>query len=291
MAAHPLPARLALVVHPKRAIDAAMTVLQRWAGAHDVDVVQLVVDGGAHREVSPRATLEDGDLVVAVGGDGTVLSGLRAAAARESPVLGVACGSLGALSAVAAAELDGALERVRTGDWTPRSLPALAISSAGAPADWAANDFVVVRRGAGQLVAEVDVDGERYVRLAGDGVVVATALGSSAYSMAAGGPVMAADTQAYLCTPLAMHGGSAPPLVVPPDARVTVEVEPSYAGFDVEVDGNRRAFRDRRFEFTLHPRKLTLVTFGPAGRGLTGLRQRGLIADSPRVLARDARQR
>jgi NAD+ kinase len=291
MAAHPLPTRLALVVHPKRAIDAAMTVLQRWAGANGVDVVQLVVDGGPHREVSPRSTLEDGDLVVAVGGDGTVLSALRASAAGEAPVLGVACGSLGALSAVAAAGLEGALERVRTGDWTPRSLPALAISCAGAPEDWAANDFVVVRRGAGQLVAEVDVDGERYVRLAGDGVVVATALGSSAYSMAAGGPVLAADTHAYVCTPLAMHGGSAPPLVVPQDARVAVDVQPSYAGFDVEVDGQRREFQDRRFEFTLHPRKLTLVAFGPPGSGLTGLRQRGLIADSPRVLARDARRR
>jgi NAD+ kinase len=289
MAAHPLPTRLAPIVHPKRAIDAAMTVLKRWAGANGVDVVQLVVDGGAHREVSPRGTLEDGDLVVAVGGDGTVLSALRASAAREAPVLGVACGSLGALSAVAAAGLDGALERVRTGDWTPRSLPALAISSASAPADWAANDFVVVRRGAGQLVADVDVDGERYVRLAGDGVVVATALGSSAYSMAAGGPVLAADTQAYVCTPLAMHGGSAPPLVVPQDARVTVEVEPSYAGFDVEVDGHRRELADRRFAFALHMDKLTLVTFGGAGRGLTGLRERGLIADSPRVLARDER--
>jgi NAD+ kinase len=291
MAAHPLPTRLALVVHPKRAIDTAMTILDGWAAEHGVEVVQLVVDGGAHREVAPRATLEGGDLVVAVGGDGTVLSALRASAPREAPVLGVACGSLGALSAVSAEELDGALDRLRAGDWTPRSLPALAISTAGALADWAANDFVVVRRGAGQLVAEVEVDGERYVRLAGDGVVVATALGSSAYSMAAGGPVLAAGTQAYVCTPIAMHGGSAPPLVVPPDARLIVEVAPSYAGFDVDVDGHRREFSDRRFEFALHPRKLTLVAFGPAGRGLTGLRRRGLIADSPRVLARDARER
>jgi NAD+ kinase len=201
----------------------------------------------------------------------------------------VACGSLGALSAVSAADLAGALDRVRAGDWTHRSLPALLIRSPGAPDDWAANDFVVVRRGAGQLVAEVVVDGERYVRLAGDGVVVATALGSSAYSMAAGGPLLA-DTSAFVCTPLAMHGGSAPPLVVPADATVTVEVHPSYVGFDVDVDGQRRPFVDRHFEFALHPDKLTLVAFGTAGRGLTGLRRRGLIADSPRVLAREARE-
>jgi NAD+ kinase len=87
-----------------------------------------------------------------------------------------------------------------------------------------------------------------------------------------------------------MHGGSAPPLVVPADAPLAVEVHPGYAGFDVEVDGHRRALTARRFEFALHMDKLTLVTFGAAGRGLAGLRRRGLIADSPRVLARDERE-
>jgi NAD+ kinase len=286
-----LPGRLALVVHPTRPVDGPLTALRRWAAEHGIDLVQLVVPGEPHREMAPAATLADGDLVVALGGDGTVLAALRAAAEREAPVLGVACGSLGALSAVTAGELDDALARIHADDWTRRSLPALAIRTASAPDDWAANDFVVVRRGAGQLVAEVAVDGERYVRLAGDGVVVATPLGSSAYSMAAGGPVLAADTDVFVCTPLAMHGGSGPSLVVPAAATLTVEVSPGYAGFDVEVDGQRRALEDRRFEFVLHPAKLTLVTFGAAGRGLTGLRRRGLIADSPRVLARDARER
>jgi NAD+ kinase len=253
-------------------------------------LVQLEVEGNKHREVAPVATLQDGDLVIAVGGDGTVLSALRASAKVGAPVLGVACGSLGALSAVGADELADALERMREGDWTQRSLPALSIRGAGPPEDWAANDFVVVRAGPGQLVAEIAVDGERYARLAGDGVVVATPLGSSAYSMAAGGPVLASDTAAFVCTPLAMHGGNAPPLVVPGDAALTVEVQPSYVGFDVDVDGHRRTFaEERRFEFALHRDKLTLVRFEAPGRGLTGLRRRGLILDSPRVLARDAR--
>jgi NAD+ kinase len=283
--------RLAIVVHPTRPVDTALGALRRWADECGIGLVQLVVEGGPHREVAPAGTLEDGDLVVAVGGDGTVLSALRASAAHAAPVLGIACGSLGALSAVSADELAPALARVRAADWTPRSLPALAIRSAGAPQDWAANDWVAVRHGAGQLVAEVEVDGERYVRMAGDGVVVATPLGSSAYSMAAGGPVLASDTPAFVCTPIAMHGGSAPSLVVPADATLTVTVAPSYAGFDVEVDGHRRALTDRQFAFALHMAKLTLVTFGAPGRGLEGLRQRGLIADSPRVLAREARER
>jgi NAD+ kinase len=149
----------------------------------------------------------------------------------------------------------------------------------------------VVRRGAGQLVADIAVDDELYARLAGDGLVVATAMGSSAYSMAAGGPVLAAGTPAFVCTPLAMHGGSAPPLVVPADSVVTIEVSPGFGGFDIEIDGRKREGEQRRLRLALHPDKLTLVTFEGSGRGLTGLRKRRLITDSPRVLARDDRAR
>ena len=129
------------------------------------------------------------------------------------------------------------------------------------------------------------------MRIAGDGVIVATPLGSSAYSMAARGPVLAAGTAAYVCTPLAMHGGSAPPLVVPADATLTVDVRPGYAGFEVEIDGRRSAPLATRYRLTLHPGKATLVSFGAAGRGLAGLRQRRLITDSPRTSRRRARAR
>jgi NAD+ kinase len=289
--AEPVPRRLALVVHPTRPVDRALATLTSWAAEHGVDVVQLAVEGKRHRQTAAPGTLGEGDLVVAVGGDGTVLASLHAAAAHGAPVLGVACGSLGALTAVAADGIAGALDRVWAGDWNARALPALAIGPADAPSDWAANDFVVVRRGAGQLVVDIAVDDELYARLAGDGLVVATAMGSSAYSMAAGGPVLAAGTPAFVCTPLAMHGGSAPPLVVPADAVVTIEVSPGFGGFDVEVDGRKREGEQRRLRLALHPDKLTLVSFEGWGRGLTGLRKRRLITDSPRVLARDERAR
>ena len=176
MAAHPVPRRVALVVHPTRPVDQALDTLTQWAGEHGVDVVQLVIDGDHHREVATSGALQDGDLVMALGGDGTVLAALRAGAAFNAPVLGIACGSLGALSAVTAEQIDDALQRIWAGDWTARSLPALAIGAAGAADDWAANDFVVIRRGAGQVVADISVDDELYVRIAGDGLVVAPAL-------------------------------------------------------------------------------------------------------------------
>lgn len=281
------PRRLAVVVHPTRPVDEALGALDRWAGRHGVDLVQLEVDG-VQREVAAPGKAEPGDLVVALGGDGTVLSALRAAAS-DAPVLGVACGSLGALSAVSGDELLEALDRFGAGDWTVRSLPALAVRASGAPDDWAVNDFVVVRRGSGQVVAEVAVDGELYVRLAGDGLAVATPIGSTAYSMAAGGPVLATNTPAFVCTPVAMHGGSAPPLVVPAGASLTVEVHVRYAGFHVEIDGHRRPLEATSFRLTRQENKVELVTFSPSGAALGALRPRGLITDSPRVLARDDR--
>jgi NAD+ kinase len=289
LAASPLPARLALVVHPTREIGAPLEIVERWAGEHGVDVVQIPVLGGREPAVSPQGELEPGDLVVALGGDGTVLSALRAAAPGDAPVLGVAAGSLGALTAVSSDLLGQALDRVSAGDWTARRLPALGVHPVNAEDRWALNDFVVVRRGAGQLVADLYVDDEVYVRLAGDGLIVSTPLGSSAYSMAAGGPVLVLGTPAIVCTPIAMHGGSAPPLVVPATSSVRVVVHPSFAGFDVEIDGHSYPDRALDYRISLHDEKATLVSFGELGLGIGGLRRRRLITDSPRVLARDDR--
>jgi len=281
--------RVALVVHPTREIDAVLATLRAWTEEEGLELVQIGAEG-SRRVVAAAGMVTQADLVVALGGDGTVLAALRLAAGTQTPVLGVACGSLGALSAITAAELDGALGRFRSGDWITRSLPALAMSSEEG-ADWAVNDVVLVRRGAGQIAADVTVDDELYVRLTGDGVIVATPVGSSAYSMAAGGALLAAGTQAFLCTPLAMHAGSAAPLVVPAEATLAIDVDPGYAGFDVEIDGQRREVAGTRFRFALEPDRVSLVTFATTGRGLAGLRRRGLVADSPRIRIRDARSR
>ncbi len=283
------PARIALIVHPTRPITGALATLERWADEQGIDVVQIPALGEREREVAPRGELEPGDLVIALGGDGTVLSALRAAAPLDAPVLGVACGSLGALTAVDADRLGAALERVRRGDWTALRLPALAIRHGHAREEWAVNDFVVSRRGAGQALVDVFVEEELYARLAGDGLIVATPLGSSAYSMAAGGPLLAPGTRALVCTPLAMHGGSAPPLVVPAASGVRVVVHPSFAGFEIEIDGHAYPITALDYRLSLRDDKVTLVTFGELGLGLTGLRARRLIIDSPRVLARDDR--
>jgi NAD+ kinase len=289
MSDHQPPQRVALVLHPARRVDDALEAVQQWAADRGIGVVEVPTISSVNRDAAPRGLPEPGDLIVALGGDGTVLSALRVSAPVGAPVLGVACGSLGVLTAVTTEELHDAHERVYTGDWTARRLPALGIDSANAPHEWAVNDFTAVRHGSGQLVANVSVDGELYVRMAGDGLIVATAAGSRAYSMAAGGPVLAAETPAFVFTPLAMHGGSAPPLVIPATSTLHVELHPGFAGFDIEIDGHNQPATELEYTVTLHEAKVTLVALDEASAGLTALRARGLIADSPRVLARDAR--
>jgi NAD+ kinase len=281
------PSRIAVAVHPSRPLDGAIETLAAWAGRHDVELVQIVA---SERRVFPLVEPAPSDLVVALGGDGTALTALRAAEPVRAPVLAVACGSVGALSAVAAGELSDALDRVRAGDWARCTVPALAVSTPEEKRAIALNDVVLVRRGSGQLVAEVALDGEPYIRLAGDGVIVATALGSSGYTMAAGGPLLTLRTAAFVCTPIAMHGGSAAPLVVPAEAVLTVEVQPSYGGFDIELDGHRHALESHSFRLTLEPDRGTLVRFSATDQGIGRLRERGLIADSPRALVRMRRK-
>jgi NAD kinase len=107
--------------------------------------------------------------------------------------------------------------------------------------------------------------------------------------MAAGGPLLASTAPVVVCTSVAMHGGSAPPLVVPASSTLRIEVHPSFAGFDVELDGHTYPLQALDYRVSMHEDKVRLISFGELGVGLTSLRDRGLITDSPRVLARDQR--
>jgi len=205
-------------------------------------------------------------------------------------VLGVACGSLGALTAVAAEDLDHALACVASGQWSPRRLPGIAVVADGGLERVAINDVVVVRRGASQVVVEITVDGELYVRYAGDGLVVATPAGSSAYTLAAGGPILAEPSDGIVLTPLAPHGGCCPPLVAGPGSDVRLHVESGYGGSRLEFDGQIDDAQPAEMRLTRVEDYATLVSLGGDEPLLAGLRRRRLLIDSPRVLARDDRE-
>lgn len=280
--------QLGLVVHPRRQIDGALHTVREWASKHGAAAGQVAISGQSRRIAEP-VEVASCDLVLALGGDGTTLAALHAAAPASRPVLGVACGSIGVLTSVPADRLSSALEQVAAGDWTPRPLPGLDIATEAGNVGVAINDLTVIRDGTGQVITAITIDGELYARTAGDGLVVATALGSSAYTMAAGGPILAPGTKGMVVTPLAHHGGVSPPIVVAPDSRVRVSVEAGYGGSRFELDGQELAPPAAEVAVSLRHEYTTMVTLADQEPRLASLRRKGLVVDSPRILARDTR--
>jgi NAD+ kinase len=139
------------------------------------------------------------------------------------------------------------------------------------------------------VITSITIDGELYTRTAGDGVVIATPLGSSAYTMAAGGPILGPGTDGMVVMSLARHGGVSPPLVVGPRSRVGLSVEPGYGGSRFEIDGQELATPAAEVTVSHRRHYATMVTLADQESLLTSLRRRGLVMDSPRILARDAR--
>jgi NAD+ kinase len=280
--------RIGLVVHPKRPIDEPLAAVRDWTGAHEVELVQLPVRH-RQRDIAPEGRAEECDLVVSIGGDGTMLAATRAALEARRPVLGIACGSLGALTSVDVDGVARALDRFVRWDWQPRRLPALEVRREDGDDFLALNDLVVVRAGQGQIRGRAEVDGTLFARFAGDGCIVSTAVGSSAYGLAAGGPLLAPGAEAFLLTLLPTHGGSCPPLVIGASSHLRLETDGGQSGARVELDGQQTEAEAGVMEISLRGDVATLVAFSDQEPLLTGLRRRGILVDSPRIVADDKR--
>jgi NAD+ kinase len=185
-----------------------------------------------------------------------------------------------------------ALERFSGGAWKSHELPALELLVGDSDEFIAFNDVALVRGGEGQIRTSILVDGILYARLAGDGCVVSTPIGSSAYALAARGPLLVPGAAAFLFTPLPTHGGSCPPLVLSAGSQLELKVRPAFGGVRLEVDG-KVAKTDALERLTVRMRSdaATIVDFPGQESVLTGLRRRGIIVDSPRILAEDQRER
>jgi NAD+ kinase len=280
--------RLGLIVHPTRALDGVLSELHEWAHAREIEVGQVRIEGQS-RVVADPVEAGDCDLLVALGGDGTTLTALHAGARTGRAVLGVACGSVGVLTSVAAEHAIPGLEAVEADQAKVVDVPGVQVTAASGAVAVAINDLTVIRDGPNQLIVSIVVDDVLYARVAGDGLVVATALGSSAYTMAAGGPLLAPGAEGLALTPLAPHGGFCPPLVVAPDSQVALTIDPGHGGVRHEIDGQLAALDGEMLTVLLRPAYARLVELLDEEPRLTWLRARGLIADSPRVLVRDSR--
>lgn len=284
VAARPIYHRIGVVVHPTRTIESPLRALREWTDAHGVEVVQVAAPC-RQQEVAGRGDAAECDLIVSIGGDGTTLAALRTGAGPQVPVLGVAYGSLGALTSVDPAGVARAVERFSRGDWVPRRLPALDLQAEDGTVLFALNDIVIVRAGEGQVRVTAHVDGVLFARFAGDGCIVSTPVGSSAYSLSAGGPLLPPDMRAFVLTALPTHGGFSPPLVVGGDSELRLDTAAGYGGARLELDGQINELPGDSLSVRLRPDAATLVAFDDQEPLLEGLRRRQIIFDSPRMVA------
>jgi NAD+ kinase len=232
--------KLDLVVHPSREGAAAVAeALVAEASSRGMTVTASAEDAGrvAGAEVRPSDTLPGGDVIVAVGGDGTMLEAVRLGLATGLPVLGVNAGHIGFLAAVEPEGTGAALDALAAGDWQESSRMTLAAQMPGSEPVAGIND-VVVEKVLSQHVVKigVSVGTERLVCYRADAVVVATPTGSTAYTFSAGGPLVDPELEALIVTAVAPHNLFARPLVFGPDTRLQLGAEGDRPA-RVNVDG------------------------------------------------------
>lgn len=175
----------------------------------------------------------DADVIVALGGDGTILRAVREF--RDVPILGLNLGGLGYLSSVSYAEADRALKMLVAGRYLISERTLLEVSK-GEERDEALNDIVITRVLTGHAARlDLSADGRLVTRYMADGLIIATPTGSTAYSLASGGPVLLPDSQSFVVTPMSPHALGVRPLVVRDDVCFTVTEQPRTDGNEVQL--------------------------------------------------------
>jgi NAD+ kinase len=219
--------------------EAARTVAA-LARARNILVALCDADLVATPALVPSCSVEDAELLITIGGDGTLLRGARIAHPLGIPILGVNTGRLGFLTEVEA-DADGfaALARVFDGDVRVEERVALHAQVAGSDELHFAINDVVVRRGAQARMAPFGlvVDGEEIAHLPSDGVIVATPTGSTGYFLSAGGPIIHPAVDALGVAALLPHTLFARPLLVQTDATIEITCDGELARANLETDG------------------------------------------------------
>jgi NAD+ kinase len=169
-------------------------------------------------------TDEKPDMVVSVGGDGTMLGAVRRALAWDVPVLGFNLGTVGFLAQAEPGEARAAVELLVGGDYRIEERMTVSATVDGATVT-GVNDVVVEKVDSTRLISlEVAIDGEPFVTYRADGLIVATPTGSTAYSFSARGPLVDPRLQALIMTPVASHSLFDRALVLPPTSMISLKV-------------------------------------------------------------------
>ncbi|MDC0302689.1 NAD(+)/NADH kinase [bacterium] len=260
--------KVAIVAHPRKP-DAPMAVrnVRECLLKRGIEVVLEEETACLIQEAGELDFAKEADLVISLGGDGTLLETLHRLGPGPTPVAGVNIGTLGFLTACTDEEIDLLGDHLASGEMNivERSMLKVEMIEEGGQAHQflALNEAVLMRGETGRLVSlEARVDGELLNHYRADGLIVATPTGSTAYSMAAGGPLLGPNAGVFVITPICPHSMSNRSLVVGEDS--VIELSPAGDGVEpilFSVDGRDilRIEKDSVVRVTCHEEVLRLV--------------------------------
>ncbi len=201
--------------------------------------------------VEREALASRADLIVVLGGDGTLLSIARLVGERQTPILGINLGGLGFLTEITTDEAQATLSRVLSGDYeVDRRITLEAIVEAHADGARAVhresfralNDVVINKRALGRMLElNVTAAGQRLTSYRADGLIIATPTGSTAYALSAGGPIVFPSLEVVVLAPICPHTLSNRPVVLPDSFEFEVRVKTDDNGAMLTVDGQQTA--------------------------------------------------
>lgn len=224
-------------------VSAALTACRR-------EGISLLAGPDAGFAVLPALSMEtllsEADALLVLGGDGTILHAVSGMVDHPLPILGINLGTLGFLAECAPDALDSAISLLAKGAFRLERRMLISARVGGVDETYVALNDIVVSRGSFSRMVQFDarVNGSTAMRFAGDGVIIASPTGSTAYSLSAGGPVVSPALPCFLMTPICPHTLSSRPIVVPSDAHLEVWLRPrgeDDGGMLLTVDGAKRA--------------------------------------------------
>ncbi|OEV09710.1 NAD kinase [Streptomyces nanshensis] len=226
-----------LVVQGLLREDVAVRVLAEEA-------TNLPLPTEVHRVPSTENAADGCELIIVLGGDGTLLRGAEFARASGVPMLGVNLGRVGFLAEAERDDLEKVVNRVVSRGYEVEERMTLDVlvrtDGRALHRDWAINEASVEKASRERMLEVVtEVDNRPVSRFGGDGVVCATPTGSTAYAFSAGGPVVWPEVEALLMVPISAHALFAKPLVTAPDSVLAVEVQPQTPHGVMWCDGRR----------------------------------------------------
>ncbi|MCK6456535.1 MAG: NAD(+)/NADH kinase [Phycisphaerae bacterium] len=227
--------RICLVGNPaKPLVPPAFERVRNWLANHDLTAE---LDGDLQRVLSSPF-----DLVIVLGGDGTLLRVAGALKHPHTPIVGVNMGKLGYLAEFSEDDLRKHFDRVLNDPSLISERMALRVeitTPRTAPRQLRAVNDCVIHAGAPfrMIQLRISIDGQHVTDIAGDGLILATATGSTAHNMSGGGPILQPDVQAIALTPICPHSLTHRPVVVGPDARVEVRAIETNEGTTAVIDG------------------------------------------------------